>query len=62
MAPAANDKAYGKMGRIEITVAAPMTPAIGSTNPDNCPYQKLFRREKPSHRNGTETAVPSGKF
>jgi len=54
IAPAANNKAYGRIARIETTATAPMTPAIGSTNPDNCPYQKLFRRENPSRRKGTD--------
>jgi hypothetical protein len=35
----------GRIGCARITAAAPITPAIGSTIPDNCPYQKLFKRD-----------------
>lgn len=37
MAPAANERAYGSNGGTVKTKYAPMTPAIGSTIPDNCP-------------------------
>jgi len=40
----------------------PRMPAIGSTIPDNCLYQRLCNRDIPSHRSGIETASPSGKF
>ena len=41
---------------------APMTPAIGSTIADNCPYIKLLVRLAPARRKGMATAKPSGKF
>ncbi len=61
MAPATRTSAQGGIGRIRMTAAAPITPATGSTMPDNCPYQELLTRETPSLRNGTETATPSGR-
>lgn len=35
---------------------------MGSTIPDNCPYQKLLASENPLAWRGKETAKPSGKF
>lgn len=40
MAPAANAKAYGKIGSAITTATAPNKPAIGSTIPLNWPYLK----------------------
>ena len=39
-----------------ITAQAPKMPAIGSTMPDNWPYQKLLNCPMPVRRNGTDTA------
>merc|ERR1719319_1758503 len=62
MAPAANAKAYGRIGAMKVTRAAPITPAIGSTMPDSCPYQTARAVEIPAAFRGKETAIPSGKF
>ena len=50
------------MGVKKVTASAPITPAIGSTIADNCPYQKLFRLLNPYLLRGIATAIPSGKF
>ena len=42
IAPAANAKAYGKIGVKNVTATAPTTAAMGSTIAYNCPYQKLL--------------------
>jgi hypothetical protein len=50
------------MGLAAIIAAAPIIDTIGSTKPENYPYQKLSFFEKPSLRSGIETAMPLGKF
>lgn len=45
-----------------VTATAPNTPKIGSTIPDNCPYQNARNMLKPAACNGKLTANPSGKF
>merc|ERR1719422_243008 len=62
MAPAAKASAYGRIGTIMATRAAPRRPAMGSTRPDSCPYQMAFAVEEPAALRGKDTATPSGKF
>ena len=38
MAPAANARAYGRIGCARVTAQAPRTPATGSTMPLSWPY------------------------
>merc|ERR1719318_414695 len=62
MAPAAKASAYGRIGTIMATRAAPRRPAMGSTRPESCPYQMAFAVEQPAALRGKDTATPSGKF
>lgn len=62
IAPAAKARAYGRIGLINKTAAAPSIPAMGSINAEDCPYRKLLKGGMPSARRGTATATPSGKF
>lgn len=62
IAPAANDKAYGKMIDATVTATAPNIPKIGSTMPDSWPYQNALGMLKPAACSGKLTANPSGKF
>merc|ERR1719445_125777 len=56
MAPAAKASAYGRIGTIMATRAAPRRPAMGSTRPDSCPYQMAFAVEQPAALRGKDTA------
>ena len=62
MAPAENDNKNGNMLLTDKAAITPITPAIGSTSPEACPYKKLFVLDIPSLLNGKDTAAPSGKF
>ena len=60
--PAANARAYGKIGSNAVTAKHPITPKMGSTNPLICPRMKAFQVAKPKPRSGKLTANPSGKL
>ena len=62
IAPAAKESKNGRRYLTLSTKSAPITPAIGSTIPLRLPIINDLVLDNPSRLNGTETAVPSGKF
>ena len=48
IAPAANDKKYGSIGTTKFVKTIVNIAAIGSTIPDNVPYQNAFNLLNPS--------------